>query len=875
MRRADLIRAGYSPSEAHAEALRRFGDASATHRACYQSDLRRERSLQRKERLSGLLQDLKLALRQLRHKPLFASAVVLTLAVGIGSTTAVFSTVDHVLLRPLPFTEPDRIVTIWETDLRTGERRHVSPGTFLSWKERATTFSDMGLVEPWGSDLLRADAPPEELPVYRVSAGFVEALGPEVVLGRSFTQEEFDGTAFSDAARGIIRDHSGTGTSVLLSESSWRARFGGDSSIVGAPLDIDGVLRTVVGVVSSEAAYPEERPLLMPKLFSELEREERAGGFMEVVGRLRPGVTLAQARADMDRVAREIAAEHPDTNGEVGAQLVPLEQELLGNVRPALLLLLGAVTFVLAVACANVAGLMLARGSTRRQEVAVRRALGAGRARLVRQLLAENVVLGAIGGLAGIALAGLVARGIMAFGPGDVPRLSSIDLDGRVLTFAGVMTLLSVILSGLLPSLRASGKAALGALAGASRSDEGGLGSTRMRSRLVAAEVAISLVLLIGAGLLGRSFVALLRSDLGFQADGRVAVQAFLWDRNPLVTARIVRANEVVDAMSDLPEVDEVAIALAPPFHPYAYYVPVPITVVDRPYLLPSERLQARPNVVSANYFHVMGIPLLAGRSFDAQDRLQAPRVVIINEAMARSFFAGDDPLGERLMPPPARYSGGSASAGLEIVGVVADVRQRSVDVEPVPEFFVPFEQSGDGGTVFIARTRGDAAALVPRLRQAVLEVDPGQPVYHATTLEAMVSETLGARRFSLLLLGAFALIGVALASVGLYAAISYTTGRRTKEIGVRMALGSTPVGVTLLIVGQGLKVGLTGVAIGVALSLALARLLRDMLYQVEPADPLTFIGLTVFMLLVIVSASWLPARRGARLEPVRAMRES
>ncbi len=828
--------------------------------------------MRRTEYLHETLQDIRHGLRQMRRQPAFASAVILTLAVGIGATTAVFSTADHVLLRPLPYAEAGRVVTLWETDQRTGTRREVAPGNFLAWKERNTTFERMGIAEPWASDLIRSDGPPEELPVWRVSEGFLEGLGATVVLGRAFVDEEFEGTAFSDAATGVIRDHSGTGRSVLISDEMWRSRYGEDPAVIGRPIEIDGVARTVVGVLSSGVEYPETRPLWMPKLFSDLERVERTGGFMSVVGRLRPGVTLAQAQADMDRVAAGLAADYPGSSADTGVLLVPLAEEVLGDVRPALLLLLGAVAFVLAVACANVAGLMLVRGSTRRREVAVRVALGAGRVRLVRQLITENLVVGLMGGVGGILLAGIALRALSAFGPADLPRIDTIELDARVLAFAVLTTLLTALLAGLFPALRASNPRDARALRTGDRSSSSGQDGMKARNVLVVAEVAVVLALTIGAGLLGRSFVSLLQSDLGFETENRATLLAFLWDRNTTPESRIQRASEIMAGMEAVAGVERVAIASSLPFNRFGTYLPLPVAVVDRPPLPDGQQLEAQPNNTSPEYFEVMSIPLLEGRRFSPSDRADAPPVAIINETMARTFFPDEDPIGKKVTVVTGRTV--QAGREMEVVGVVGDVRQTSIVGAPNPEIFIPFAQNAWGGVMFVAQTRTDAAALLPRLREVIWEVDPGQAIYHTSTMEAQVGDTLGARRFSLLLLTSFALIGIVLVAIGIFGSISYSTSRRTHEIGIRMALGSTRSEVVFMILRQGLRIGLLGVGAGVVLSLVLTRFMDHMLYAVRPTDPGTFVALAVFMLLLSVAASWVPARRGARLEPVQALRE-
>ncbi|MGH7557331.1 MAG: ABC transporter permease, partial [Gemmatimonadota bacterium] len=729
--------------------------------------------------METLLHDLRYAIRSLRKSPGFTAVAVLTLALGIGAATAIFSAVDHVLLRPLPYADADRVVTLWEADGATGgTKREVAAGNFFEWQQRTSSFSAMGLAEPYGYDLTDR-MPPLRTDSWRVTEGFFEALGVEPILGRTFLPEEYEEYA-PDAP-----------TVLLISHEVWQQRYGSDPDIVGRRVQIDFEPATVVGVLPPGLDYPGEAGTWVPLTFQVTggydPRADRTSSYMRAIARLKPGVTIEQARRDMERAAAVLAAEFAETNAQTGATVVPLEEQILGDVRTGLLVLFGAVTFLLLIACANVASLLLARAAERGREFGVRAALGAGRTRLTRQLVTESLVLAVLGGVAGVALGYVGVRAFMLLSPTDLPRLDTIGIDGRVLLFAICGTVLTTLIFGLAPAVRFSRPDLLPALQGGGRSGTPGRMRNRLRRALVVAQVALALMLLIGSGLLARSFVRLLSNDPGFAVERRATLQLFLWDRNPTAADRIRRVREIDARMEAVPGVESAAVVSALPFHPQQIDVEDQLIVEDRP-LTDGQIPRVFTTTASPDYFQVMGIPLVRGRMFTDQDREDAPRVALINETLARRFFAGEDPVGQRVTIGVM-----SAPATREIVGVVGDVRPTTLDSDPRPELYVPYAQSGTGHVTFVVRTRTDASALLPTLREQIWQVDPGQSIDQSAALEDLVSGTLVERRFHLLLLGVFSVLALLLAAIGIYGLINFITRHRLREIGIRLALGAAP----------------------------------------------------------------------------------
>jgi putative ABC transport system permease protein len=858
MTERELTSAGLGEREAREEALRRFGDLEVTRRDCVQSDQRRARRWERRETLHETWRDIVVALRQLAKRPAFAAAAVTTLALGIGANTTIFSAADHVLFRPLPYEDIGRVVTLWETDRSlAGVREEVAAANFIDWSERNGTFEAMGLAEPFGYDLTD-QRPPVSVQAYLVTEEWMDALGVQLALGRGFTPEEY-------AVDGPFV--------VLIPHAMWQTRFASDPDIVGKTFELNNAQATIVGVLPQGLAYPEDEDgLWSPKKWRMQgtydERTERSGGYMWAAGRIAQGNSLDDARADLQRVAESMSADFPETNRGRGVDLVPLRDHVLGDVRSALLVLLAAVGFVLLIACGNVASLILARASERERELAVRAALGAGRSRITRQILTESFVLAVLGGAAGVALAAGGAKVVASMAPAGIPRMEQVALDGRVLAFAVVLTLASTLLFGLAPALRFSRPRLASQLAGG-RASPGLALHSRMQRTLVVGQIALALVLLVGAGLLGRSFLRLTAIDPGFTTEGRASIQVFLYDLFPTIPQREQAVVELSTRMASIPGVEQVAVASALPFHPTQIDPEDALIIEGVPVLAGQRQPTVYTLVASPGYFPLMGIPILRGRDFADTDRRESPRVAIINETLARRHFPSEDPIGKRvtigvMSRPEAR----------EIVGVVRDVRPLGLDVAPRPELFVPWAQNLTGSVTFVVATEGNPAAVLPALREEVARVNAEQAVYHTGTVAEMIADTLVPMRFNLVLLGALSLAALALAAIGIYGLMSYLTTRRTPEIGLRMALGAERGEVVRLVVTQGLRLALPGVALGVLGALLLTRFLESLLRAgVEPTDPLTFVEISALMLGVAVLATWLPARRAAGVDPSDALR--
>ena len=842
-----LVAEGMDPERARVVALERFGDVERTRAVCVQADRRWMMRTRRRSRMDALAADLRLSARALAARPWFTLSAVATLTLGIGAGTAIFSAADHILFRPLPFADPDRVVTLWRTDPKTGETR-IPPATgdFLQWERSARSFSAVGLAEPTGVDMA-ADGVTESLSAWGVTAGFFRALGVAPRLGRDFVAADADQREKSV---------------VIVSDGFWKRRLAGDPAAVGSTIQVDGAAATVVGILPPVDLWPSTKDIWFPKVFYPNERNNFGRGYMFVAGRLAPGVTLAGARAEMTSLGAAIGDEFPDSS-LLGVEVVGLREQLLASVRPALLVLLGAVGLLLLVACANVAGLLLARGAQRGSELAVRAALGAERSRLFTQLLTEASAIAALGGIGGVALAWAGLHLLARLIPPELPRASSISIDLRILAFALATTLGTALLCGLLPSLRFSRVEAMDALRG-ERTATGGRGRVGIRRALVLLEVALATVLLVGGGLLTRSFARLVGTDLGFDPAGVASAQVFLWDRNPRAGERLTRADAVLEGIRATPGVEAAGVVTSLPFHPSRIDAVGTVVAEGREAETPP---QMYTTVADSGYFATLAVPILAGRGFTSADDADGRPVALLDESAARLLFPGVDPVGRSVtfgvMERPVRR---------QVVGVVGDVRPEAFDSRPQPELFVPFAQSPNGSLTFVARGR-EPEALVARMRGAVWAVDPGQSVYHAATMRTMLRATVAERRFDLVLVGAFAALSLLLAAVGLFGLITFTVTQRTRELGIRVALGARGGQIEGLVLRDGVLLGAGGVALGLAGALVAGRVLSGLLYGVAGTDPPTYATLGVFMMAVVVAASWLPARRAARRDPVEALR--
>lgn len=806
-----------------------------------------------------MFQDIRYGLRMLAKKPGFTLIAVLTLSLGIGANTAIFSVVNGVLLRDLPFPEADRIVTLWENNTVDGlERDDVSPANFLDWRERQKSFEEFAFAAPNSLDYV-ADGEPVTLRASFVSKGFFDVLGASPLHGRIFVPEEYE---------------PGKNKSVILSHGLWQSRFGGDPNVVGTKLTLDGEPMTVVGVMRPDFRlhlFDIDEELWGPQYVTEDYKRQRKATYLKVIGRLKPGVTIEQARADMAGIAAGLTSEHPSTNTGIGVTAVTLPDHLSDKWRPALLILLGAVAFVLLIACTNVANLMLARGTDRERELAVRAAMGAGRGRLLRQLLTESLLIAILGSGIGILLARWCVHLLVVFNPGDIPRIEQVSVDGTTLVFVTVVGFLTALLFGIAPALKFS-RPNLQRSLKESGPTVAGSTSHMLRGALVVTEIALAVVLLIGAGLLVRSFVSLINVDPGFAIDRVAALQVFIWNRYTTPAQRTAYVEETLKRMQEMPDVEAAGITTALPILESSAMTSVPIIIDGQPPRPAGQEPVAQSTTATAGYFPAIGARLLRGRLFNQFDTNGSPRVAIINETMAKRYWPNEDPVGRKF----SLRSGGRSEPGpvmLEIAGVVSDLRQDGLEKVPRPEFFRPHSQSPTGSLIYVVRTRSEAGALIPALRSSIWKTSPDQPFYAVTTMDQLVSDSLKARRFNLALLAAFAGLALILALTGVYGVMSFVTRQRTHEIGVRIALGAKTRDIATLVLSHGLKLAIIGTVIGAIAAFALTRLMSALLFGVRASDPATFGLVVVLVPAIALLACYLPARRAMKIDPLRALR--
>jgi predicted permease len=799
-----------------------------------------------------LWQDLRYSVRMLLKKPSFTAIAVLALAIGIGANSAIFSVVNAILLRPLPYRNFQRISMIWMDNPKLGvtEDWHSYPN-YIDYKEQNQTFEDMAAFNDRIFNLTGAGDPVRVVGVW-ASASLFSVLGVEPTLGRSFTEGE---------------EEPGKDLVVVLSNGLWQRRFGGDPGIVGQAINMNGANRIVIGVMPANFAFPEKRTeVWIPLALTPQRKQARTLISFKAVGRLKPGVSMAQAQADLGPIAKRIDDQY--FQSEYGINLVKLSDQETHKVRPALLILLGAVAFVLLIACANVANLLLARAAIREKEIAIRLALGAGRSRIVRQLLTESAVLGIVGGAVGLLLAVWGLDALLALSPADVPRLDQTGIDIRVLAFTLAVSLLTGLIFGLVPAFQASNADLNDALKEGGRGTTGGMRGIRIRNLLVVSEIALSLVLLVGSGLLIRSFIRLQQFELGFNPEHLLTMRIQLPGskyREPNQIAgfykQLLERMEAIPGVQSAGAISSIFLTDTPQSTSF--------TIEGRPAFTGMESIEVPFDSVSTDYFRVMGIPLLAGREFDEHDAIGTTPVAIINQTFARRFFPGEDPVGKRYV-----YGGPSPeNKWITIVGVVADMRRTGFDRPVRPETFLPQFQNPANALTIVARTSGDPASLAGALRDEVWAIDKDQSVFDIKTMRQTLSEMLSQRRFNTLLFGIFAAVALILAAVGIYGVMSYAVAERTHEIGLRMALGAQTSDVLNLIVRQGMRLAIIGLAAGLAASFALTRVMSTLLYGVSATDPLTFILIPVVLAGVALAACFVPARRAMRVDPMVALR--
>ena len=793
-----------------------------------------------------MFQDVRYGIRMLRNHPGFTLISIATLALGIGANTTIFTMVNSILLRPLAFKEPERLVMVWRTNAeRTSTDLPSSVPVFIDWQQRNQVFEQMTAFIDVRFNLA-SDGEARLVGGANVTASFFETLGVPPLLGRGFLPDE---------------DKPGTEAVVVLGHDLWQQQFGGAHNIIGKRVTINAEPCTVVGVMPQGFDYPNDARLWRTLTLDP--NANRQAYFLNVLGRLKPGVTNEQAHSAMDRTAAELALQNAQSSRDY-FDLRPLSLQLTGDLRRPLLLLFGAVAFVLLIACANIANLLLARASGREREMAVRAALGARKSRLLRQLLTESLLLSVLGGIAGFLLAVWSLTWLGKLRPLQLARLNEVALDGRVLGFTLLAVLLTGIIFGLIPALQVVLQQP-GAVLKASGSAGSRPQRQRLRAGLMVVEIAMSLVLLVGAGLLIRSFLKLRAVDPGFKPEGLVTLNLSLpGARYTQPESRTVFIQQITEKLQALPGVESTATAA---YSPLSDIYNQRIFIIEGRPETP-QGLFAGQIPVSPDYFRTLKIPLLSGRAFSVDDSTHAPGVVVVNQAFARRFFPNESVVGKRIhlgtRRPPVWF---------EIVGVVGDVRQFKLDREAPPIAYVPHLQSAWSFISLLVRPKGEPQMVTAALKQAVATVDKDLGVAGLTTLDVTVADAMAERRLLMTLLGVFAGLALLIASIGIYGVIAYSVSRRTQEIGIRMALGAERRDVLRLVIWQGLKLTLLGVAVGLLASFALTRLMEKLLFEIKPTDPWTFVVLPVLLIVVALLASYFPARRATRIDPIVALR--
>jgi putative ABC transport system permease protein len=802
--------------------------------------------------MQTLWQDLCYGARMLLKQPGFTLIATVTLALGIGANASIFSVVNAVLLRPLPFKDPDRLVMIRETKLPQFPEFSVSPGNFLDWKKQNSVFERLVAIQGASFNLI-GTGDPERLFGMSVTDGFMAMLGAQPQLGRDFLPEE---------------DQPGRNTVVILSHGLWQRRFGADPKILNQSLTLSGQNYTVIGVMPATFRYGgRETEFWTPMGFTAQQAQNHGGHYLSAVGQLKPGVTIEQARTEMGVIAGRLAAQYPDANTGWNVKLMPLLEFTVRSIKPALIVLLGAVAFVLLIACVNVANLLLARGAGRQKEIAIRTALGAGRPRIIRQLLTESALLSLVGGAVGLLFAKWGMDLLLAMAPQNLPRMSGVSLDGRALVFTAVITLLTGMIFGLVPALQASKPNLNETMKDAGRGSTEGGRRQFVRSTLVVLEVASALVLLVGAGLMIKSFWRLQKVDPGFNPENALTMSVSLPPRKyPEENQQVAFYQQLLEKVEALPGVQAAGVSNSMPLGSDTVHA---FVIQGRPPLPPGAGQSTNFYSVSPGYLKAMGIPLRRGRLFNVRDTRDSTRVAIINETMAQKMFSDEDPIGKRI----AFGLSDNNADWHEIVGIVGDVKQYGLDQTTPMQTYEPYMQRAYSPMTLVVRSAGDSANLTAAIRSAVLEIDKEQPISNVRPLAEFLSTSIAHRQFSMLLLGVFAAVALALAAVGIYGVLSYSVTQRAHEIGIRMTLGAGRLEVLRLVVGHGMFLTVIGVGAGLVAALALTRLMSNMLYGVSATDPLTFALLALLLTLVALVACWIPARRATKVDPIIALR--
>ena len=807
--------------------------------------------------METLIKDIRYGVRGLLKRPGFTAIALITLALGIGANTAIFSVVNAVLLRPLPFRDPDQLVIVWEDATFAGFPRNTpAPANYVDWKTQNQSFVDMAASHETSFNLT-GDGEPERVSAYSVSSNFFPLFGVQPLLGRSFSDGE---------------DRPGTNKVAILSYSLWQSRYGGDRQILNRDIQLNGEKHTVVGVMPASFQFFEsDVRLWVPLALDQEDWANRGGHFLKVVARMKPGVPIAQAQADMNGIMRRIAADHPGETmeGKLGAVVLPMREQIVGESRGSLIVLLVAVAFVLLIACANVAGLLLARAVGRRREIALRVALGAGRGRVIRQLLTESLLLAGVAGVLGSLLAYWSFTFLQGLVPEEMTLSTPLNLDTRILAFTLLVSIVTGVIFGLVPALQAANIDLNEAL---KQSSTRTTSTGRLRSAMIVFEVALSLVLLVGAGLLIQTLFQLFRQYSVLEPEKVLTMRTILpREKYREQQPRDNFYQQVLQRVEHLPGVVSAGYSTSIPlawkggtsgFYPEGITSPIPGMAYD-----------SNHRQVSTNYLQTMNVPLRQGRYFESSDNAQSMPVAIVNETMARQYWPGENALGRRFK------LGGPEDTDVpwvQIVGIVADIRQMGLDEPVKAEMYFPYQQGQSIWYIprdLVIRTTGDTSGLIGSVRQAIREVDPGQPVSNVATMAEVLGTEAAQRRMGMIMLVGFASLALLLASLGIYGVLAYFVTQHTAEIGVRQALGATPRNILFLVLKKGMGLTLAGIAIGLIGAFVLTRLMSSLLFGVKASDPLTFVTVPLVLGLVALLACLIPARRATRIDPLVALR--
>jgi putative ABC transport system permease protein len=804
---------------------------------------------------ADVVHDAAYGVRLLAKAPAFTAVALIVLAIGIGASTAIVSLTDALLFRRLPIPDADRVVTLWERNLATGvAREDVAPGNAIDWVTKPTSFS-AATVEPWSLDFTAPGGEPEVLQSVRVSQKFFDVLGVPMLHGRPFLPAEF------------TKGHDNV---VVLAYGVWQERFNGDPSVVGRAIQLDHLPYTVVGVMRAGInlrlfeARREPR-LYIPKYFEDYEPRIRGTGYWNVVGRLKPETSIAQARQELEVLSAQLARELPNSNKNTVAEVIPIRDHLAGSVRNLLPLLLAAAGLLLLVACANVANLLLARGASRGREFAMRQALGAGRGRLVRQMLAESLLLATAGGMLGLLVAKWGLQVIASLSPLDVAGIDRLALDARVAAIAFGLSLLAAAVAGVAPALQLSRPNAALALRQGATSPA----ARRVRSLLVVVEVCLALLLAVGAGLLVRSLRAIEHVDPGFAKAQVFALQIFAWDRNVTPQKRAAFFEQTLEKMRAQPGVIAAGAVSAMPFIEANINIRSSMTIDGRPPSAPGDDTLIFTTIVAGNYFRAMSIPLERGRLLDSSDRAEAQPVAVISRSAARKFWPGADPVGAKVR---IRFEGKLRE--VTVVGVVGDARHDALDRPARAELFLPHAQAPFGSMTYVVQAAPGSTTTMQMLKAQVWSIDPLQAFYRTATLDELVSRTLVGRRFTVFLLTGFGLAALVLAAAGLYGVMSFSTSQRAREFGVRVALGAQRRDILSMVVGEGLRLALAGIAAGVIAAVWFTRFLKGLLFGTSAADPVTFLAVSGGILVISALSCYIPARRAVSVDPLISLKQ-